>query len=691
MPTFEITGPDGKSYDVEGPDAQGAFAALQTHLGQGGKPAVQGGQQGPPTLDQYRTQTVSEELDASPEAEGAGLPRRALQGATFGFADEILSGMVTPLEMIKRGTMDPAEAYKWAKERESQSLERGKKNSGALGSVAEFGGGFLTGSSLARAGLSLMPSATAGLGKRVAGAAGDSAIYGGLSGIGDGEGLSDSLQKGATGTVVGGLVGGALPVVGAGLSTAAAPFTSAVSARVNPERFAQRKVAQTVMDSGRAPADMAAAIRAAADEGQGMYRLADEMGIEGRNLLATTTNAPGPGRNMVADFLEGRNVDAPRRLQGALQDAAGTPQTAAQMQAAMEARRAAQAQAGYAPVKADPTAFDPSPAVALANKSISPAADIFAQAQGALPTDLAVRRATEAAESQIRDPIRAAVADARSYLATPDLTVSNVNQAFRAKTNIDQMIKDATEKGQGGKVAELVPIANALDEQLARVSRPYAAARDQYRVNSEAIDAISEGAKAAKLGRYEDTIPTFQAMRPDQQAGFRGGYFDNLITKLQQVTPGPTNDASRGLRSVSLDAEIPAFAAPGMGDMTTRRIGREATMAKTNARALGGSRTAENLNNDAAAGLDPTIVANLLRGNIGPAATAALGRVSNAATGNTAAVRENIARILLGGDDVTPLLGKSVADIEKRNLMLGQLLRGVVGGGNVVAQPGPRR
>lgn len=37
MPTFDITSPDGKQYTVEGPDAQGAMAALQKHVGTAAK------------------------------------------------------------------------------------------------------------------------------------------------------------------------------------------------------------------------------------------------------------------------------------------------------------------------------------------------------------------------------------------------------------------------------------------------------------------------------------------------------------------------------------------------------------------------------------------------------------------------------------------------------------------------------
>ena len=41
MPVFEITAPDGRTFEVEGPDAQGALAALTKALGGSAAPQKQ--------------------------------------------------------------------------------------------------------------------------------------------------------------------------------------------------------------------------------------------------------------------------------------------------------------------------------------------------------------------------------------------------------------------------------------------------------------------------------------------------------------------------------------------------------------------------------------------------------------------------------------------------------------------------
>lgn len=74
-----------------------------------------------------------------------------------------------------------------------------------------------------------------------------------------------------------------------------------------------------------------------------------------------------------------------------------------------------------------------------------------------------------------------AVKTARSYLGADALTLTDVAKAFRAKTGIDQMIADATGRGQSGVVEELTPIRDALDDKLAASAPQYAAARGAYR------------------------------------------------------------------------------------------------------------------------------------------------------------------------------------------------------------------
>jgi hypothetical protein len=86
------------------------------------------------------------------------------------------------------------------------------------------------------------------------------------------------------------------------------------------------------------------------------------------------------------------------------------------------------------------------------------------------------------------------------------------------------------------------------------------------------------------------------------------------------------------------------------GPMMQRRIGREQTMFQTRQTALGGSATAQNLNDHAAMGVDPHLVGavgHILSGNIG-GAVGSLGKLmANGWSGNTPQVRQQVAQILL--------------------------------------------
>src|SRR5262249_16302374 len=102
---------------------------------------------GASTPDKYQQAAVEERdaLKAKGIDTGAGLTRRLAQGLTFNLADEALAGLSTPLEMYKRGTLNPAEAYRYAKAREDLILDDARKNTGALGTAAEIAGGIGTG------------------------------------------------------------------------------------------------------------------------------------------------------------------------------------------------------------------------------------------------------------------------------------------------------------------------------------------------------------------------------------------------------------------------------------------------------------------------------------------------------------------------------------------------------------------
>jgi hypothetical protein len=365
--------------------------------------------------------------------------------------------------------------------------------------------------------------------------------------------------------------------------------------------------------------------------------------------------------------------------------------TAEETRAGMKANADFEAGHNYAPVKRETAPIDVSEPVAIANRAISPAADRLAVAQGAVPTDLAARAGIERSESALKDPIANALKEARSYLAAPTLTSSNVGQAFRAKTNIDQMIAKATESGQGALVGELIPIKSALDDALAKSSSNYAAARDAYKLAQRRIEALDLGKKiGSTLGQPEDAIRAFNGLPDDAEAqqAFRVGYADPQISQVKNAAFG-TNKA-RPFTSDATKQEFDAFAAPGKAEQLQRQIGRENTMFQTRNQAMGGSKTVDNLNDDAAMAVSPEVVGvikNIVTGNFGGAVKTAISAGKNGLTGNTAAVRQEVANILLQtGRKIPPgAMDKMVDGVLKRALHAARVAenigRGVTGGG----------
>lgn len=721
MPTFTIDAPDGKKYTIEGDNAQGAFAALQKHLGAA-----------PP--DKYQQAALDEQaaLKAAGADTGTGFTRRLAHGATLGADTTILAGLETPLEMIKRGTFDPREGYAYAKAREDQIMADARKNTGILGGATEALGGAVSAGGLAKAGYTAARALPEGAGwlARTGAAAADAAALGGVSGAMEGNGLAERATNAGIGAGVGGVAGATIPGVLAAAKFLATPITSQIAARVNPKAYAEAQVARAISEGKMSPQDVELALLHAQNEGQGVFTVADALGNPGQRMLSTVARSPGEGRTAVVDAMNARQGDQGRRLSGALREGFESPQTAEQTRQGLVKQANEEAAVNYAPVKSETQPIDVSAPVALANRSISPAADrlasapsyelvppkpptteieklrainnppapVFREVPGAPPTDIAARAPIEQAESALRDPIGRAVAEARSYLAAPTLTSSNVGKAFRAKTNIDQMIAKATENKQGALVAELVPIRDALDEQLARSSQNYAKARDAYRLRQQRIEALDKGKEiGSRPGLPEDAIDQFNPLDAEGKQAFRAGYVDPYVSQVQNAAYG-TNKA-RPLTSDAVKQEIDAFAAPGRAEALQRKIGRENTMFETRNMALGGSRTVENLNDDAAMSVSPEVlgvVKNVISGNFGGAVKTALTAGHNALTGNTAAVRKEVADILLQNGRNIPdgrlqAMVDAVVNRAKRASEIADSIRRGAIGGAVVTGPGQSR
>lgn len=614
------------------------------------------------SVDKYTAQAKADIDRAKAAGMGEeGLARRVFQGATFGAGDEILAAAQAPIEMIRQGTFNPAEAYRYTKAREDMLLDEARERQGGLGTALEVAGGIGSGVGLAKAGATFMPRAAgAGVGKRIAGTAADGAAYGAVAGFNEGEGLDDRLAQAGGGAAIGAALGGALPVAGA---IAAKPL-SLGRAIVDPKGAATSHLTRAMQEGGKSADDVANAVAMAAREGQGEYTVADAIGYPGQRMLATVTKAPGEGRTKTVEFLEGRQAGQAGRVSDALSEGFRADTTAKTLRQLQETARKAEADLLYGNAREQAGAVDLTKALGLIDKTLTPGATKVLNPQSSIADD----------------SIEAAVRRARSFLTDGRSQLSDFDAVLRAKQEIDSIIERAT-KAQNRL---LVPIKNAVDEALEKASAPYAKARAAFRTASEGIDAIDTGRGLARGGRYEDTIATFGTMKPNQQAGARSGYADALIERVQRGGEG--RNAVLPLTAEKFKRELPELADPRGRDLMMRRLDREKDMFKTRTEALGNSKTAENLADQAAMGVDPEIMANLLGGNVLAAGRNALSRAVTNLSGYTPAVRDELARLLLqrGVDPaVAKVLADGVAKSDRIRKAVVNLLGGALGGAAV--------
>jgi hypothetical protein len=663
---IEVELPDGRVVEINTTDPAVAAQAAQKFLSGASAPKP----------DKYQQAAVEERdaLKAKGIDTGAGLTRRLAQGATFNLADEIMAGATTPLEMIKRGTFSPREGYNYAKAREDLIMEDARKNTGALGTAAEIAGGVGSGLGAARGGLTfargLAPNA--GLLSRSFASAGDSAAFGALAGAGEGNSLKDRFNSALLGGAVGGVLGGAAPAAISLGSAALSPVISNIRARLNPEGFARSQVARGVSESGMTPAQIADEVRAAAGEGQGMFTAADAMGNAGQRLLATTARAPGQARTDVVNFLEGRQAGQGRRISNALAEGFDSPQTAAQTEARLTAARNAAADAEYGAVRSDARPVDITNVVQNIDRTINPAT--------AFGTGIA------------NDSVEASLLGIRNRLTDGRSNLTEFNAVQRVRGDLSDAVEAARRAGQGNKARLLGQALRELDTSLENASGGFRQANRNFAQATRDIEAVQTGRDAAMRGRTEDTIPAFQALGPNGQAAFRSGYVDPLIAQTQGAAFGVNK--ARPLISDAFEAEAGAMA-PG-APLMQRRIGRENTMFQTRNAATGNSKTAENLADDAAMGVDPTLIGQVLSGNWSGALRSVLASGGNALSGNTPAVRQAVADILMTrGSNVNAaqfqrMIDETVQRIQQVQRMARSIGRGAAGG-LAVATPSQNR
>lgn len=658
MPIFEIQGPDGATYEVDAPDENAAVSGFQQAMGAraprvdpatnqpAGVPAYV-----PPGVKGYDPQS-GEVSNPYSRLGSAGMG--AADATTFGWGDELASYLGSgltglPREQVLREMRGDAEQ---AQADNPGSYLAGQIGGGLAQGVATGGAGF--GTNAARTG--------ANLGKVALGSALDGAIYGGTYGAGSADDGS-RLAGGLTGAGVGGGLGVAAPLAIAGVNAIASPFLSPIMARLKPQDYANKALQTGVRRSGMTADDIANMLARANADDQGMFTVADAMGHQGQRMLSTVARNPNEMRQQLVDQLTGRQMGQGERLSNFLAEGFTAPDTAAQRAASLTSQRTATANANYGAARNGAGAVDTSGAIQAADDFLTPGATGLMSQQSNIADD----------------SIEAAVRRARSYLTDGRSTLSDFNAALRSKQELDAMIEGARPAVQ----RQLIPIRNALDDALESASSNYAQARDVFRQQSRAIDAIDTGRSAASgRSRAPDNIATFQRMTPEEQAAFRAGYADPLIARNEGMAVSPTTNKARPLMTTKTGAEFPEFATPGQADRLGNRIAREQRMFETANTALGGSKTADNLADAAEMSqFDPSVMAKLFSGRPVAAVMDAATKLINEGKGMPPGVLERVGQALMTTDPNTARAVLSAAQrTMQRNSMreaiAAQMLRG---------------
>ncbi|WP_322882851.1 hypothetical protein U8C37_16760 [Sinorhizobium medicae] len=623
MPTFKITGPDGKSYRVSGENAEGAFQALQQHLG--AAPA--------PQAESQQSVSARSELSGLTQAaanRGDGFGRNVdsfMRGAadtlSFGLADELgaLGGALT-------GVGGEFRDYSGNLRRERIVQDQRDQQDKVASLAGRITGGVTGGVGLARNGLSMTANAVnrgAGLGRVAATSAVEGGVLGGAHGFGSGEGVEGRVKSGAIGGTTGAALGLAAPLAVAGVSQVGGMAAAPVAARLFPERYAERAIGEGVRRSGMTVDDIAQALTRSQADDQSMFTVADAMGNSGQRMLSTAARTPHNERQAVIEGLQARQAGQGDRLSNFLAEGFGAPDTAAQRAASLAARRSADATTNYGAAREGAGAVNLNNAIGEIDQLLGrdPILGDTALSAGPLgPRLMALRDQLQRDGEQLID----------------------FDRVLNIKSDLFQQMQ------RNPQVAtDMRGVYGTLDEALENASSGYRAANDTFRQQSRTIDAVDTGRNAAS-GRMRsgDTIPQFQGMTPDEQSAFRAGYVDPLIARVESASMSPTTNKARGLITPKTGEEFPAFALPERADQLGNRVAREQRMFDTANAALGGSKTADNLADAAEMSkFDPGVMSKLVRGDLVGAIMDGGRRLMGEAQGMPPRVVEQVARVLM--------------------------------------------
>uniref|UniRef100_Q11LT2 Uncharacterized protein n=1 Tax=Chelativorans sp. (strain BNC1) TaxID=266779 RepID=Q11LT2_CHESB len=469
----------------------------------------------------------------------------AADTATIGFGDEGGAGLVWGIEKLRGNDPEYSEILQDVRQMQTDAQAQNPK-SYLTGQVV---GGVAQGVATAPASLTVNATrAGAPLLGRVAAGMADGSVFGGLYGLGSGEGTQGRLTEGAIGAGIGVVAGAAFPLLGTGASRAYEAGRNYLAARPIAEGAGASPEALRLL-GGVIDADGSLGPRGQANmRAAGREAMLVDAGPTARGMLDTAIQRSGPGSIVATDRVSARVARDAQALTGTLDNTLGAPQGVGSAQNAI--RDAAQPQVSQAYQRAYATPID----------YASPAGQAVEDVISRIPPRIA-RTAIERANEIMRyDRMpRQIMADIADDGSISFREMPSVVQADYIKKALDQIAQDGVD-----------PITGRMDSNAAFASR---IARDLRNAVGDAVpayrqaletaadplsrqNAVRIGARLNSMTRDEFRMAVEGMTQPEKQAvlqGFRSKIDDQMAAVTRAMSDGEMDarEAIKGLRELS--------------------------------------------------------------------------------------------------------------------------------------------
>ena len=335
-------------------------------------------------------------------------------------------------------------------------------------------------------------------------------------------GTTNRVANAGVGAIVGGTLGAAVPIAASGLSGTGRFIQSRLApGTVNAERRAGEVLGQAMTRSDMRPGNVSSFgdMQARGINNATLADLSDEL----TSLTGAVARSPGRGRQIVGDFLRGRQLGDPKLAQaGGGQWADIFDDITELVSKSVSAKRASQAIIARRAEEAEPlyrSAFEVGDIVSDELSRL-----------GRIPVmKTALQRGLNMAKQEGKLP-----PELKLNLAEP----LSIKVWHHAKEAIDDMIGSAVRNGENAQARSLLIMQKALLSELDNATGGlYGQARNNFAGNSAILNALEQGRKVLDKGMGAEDIADYLATLTSQSErnAFRAGVAQTMRDTVGRV------------------------------------------------------------------------------------------------------------------------------------------------------------